>query len=189
MSKLYKNNSSGFPGVCYETKANKYRAYISVYGEKIRLGYFSNLNDAIRARVNAENLYKFDTARYGDDSRLIRFIIKEDDSRYPEAFYALIRAVFDYDGSCSFSTFAVDYIDNHLKEVEKHHHSHRKYLTRYNSMYFENKEIFNDWLNGNTMKQIAKKYNTSVYEIRKKILKSTNELKEVFTDDCVLHNS
>lgn len=175
MSKLYKNNKSGFPGVCYETKANKYRAYISVYGEKIRLGYYSNLNDAIRARVNAENLYKFDTARYGDDSRIIRFVIKDNDNLYYDAFYALIRAVYTYDYSCNFSTYAVDYIDKHLKSNNK---SDRTLFTRYNSMYFDNKEMFNQWISGDSLKQIAKKYETSVYNVRKTLNNIIKYLKE-----------
>ena len=179
MSKLYKNNSSGFPGVCYETKANKFRAYINIYGEKIRLGYYSNLNDAIRARVNAENLYKFNKDRYGDDSKIIRFIIKEEDYLYPEAFYALIRASFDYDGSCNFSTFAVERIEKHLKNIFNHSEINKTYLTRYNSIYFENKEIYNEWLNGDTFKQIAAKHKTTSYDIRKKISAARKYLKGI----------
>lgn len=54
---LSKNNKSGVKGVCFETRANKWRAYIGFAGEKIRLGYFSNFDEAVVARQNAEVLY------------------------------------------------------------------------------------------------------------------------------------
>lgn len=55
--KLSKNNKSGVKGVCYETRANKWRAYIGFAGEKIRLGYFSSFDEAVLARQSAEKLY------------------------------------------------------------------------------------------------------------------------------------
>lgn len=54
---LSKNNKSGVKGVCYETRANKWRAYIGFAGEKIRLGYFSSFDEAVLARRSAESLY------------------------------------------------------------------------------------------------------------------------------------
>lgn len=54
---LSKNNKSGVKGVCYETRANKWRAYIGFAGEKIRLGYFSSFDEAVLARTAAESLY------------------------------------------------------------------------------------------------------------------------------------
>ena len=54
---LSKNNKSGVKGVCFETRANKWRAYIGFAGEKIRLGYFSSFDEAVSARKNAEVLY------------------------------------------------------------------------------------------------------------------------------------
>jgi hypothetical protein len=54
---LSKNNKSGVKGVCFETRANKWRAYIGFAGEKIRLGYFSSFDEAVLARQSAETLY------------------------------------------------------------------------------------------------------------------------------------
>ena len=54
---LSKNNKSGVKGVCFETRANKWRAYIGFAGEKIRLGYFSSFDEAVLARQSAEALY------------------------------------------------------------------------------------------------------------------------------------
>ena len=175
MSKLYTNNKTGFPGVCFETKANKYRAYINIYGERVRLGYFSNLNDAIRARVNAENIYKFDTSAYGDDSRLIRFVIKEKDYLYKRAFYALIQAVFSYTGTTHFPTYAVSYISDFMAS---NNNCDETYFTKYNCLHFDNKPMFNDWLNGNSIKQLSKKYNLTSYNVRKELNKIILVLKE-----------
>ena len=58
MSKIYKNNTSGVPGVCYKTRDAKWFASINVKGEKISLGYFRNKEQAIEARIDAEKLYK-----------------------------------------------------------------------------------------------------------------------------------
>ena len=48
------DNKSGYPGVCYEPSCNKWRAYIDIGKYKKSLGYFSNKDDAIQARKNAE---------------------------------------------------------------------------------------------------------------------------------------
>ena len=174
MSKLYKNNKTGCPGVCFETIANKYRAYITVFGEKIKLGYYSNLNDAINARLNAEMLYKFDNSRYGNDSKIIRFVIKDNDNLYNKAFYALIKSLFAYDYSYHFSTFAVDYVKRYL---DNNSYCDDTFYHRYKNMSLPNKDILNDYLKGDTLKQIAKKYNTTVYNVRKILNNNINILK------------
>lgn len=50
-------NKSGFPGVCLSKKYNKWRAYITVNGKRMDIGYFTNKEDAITARINAEIKY------------------------------------------------------------------------------------------------------------------------------------
>jgi hypothetical protein len=51
------DNTSGVPGV-YWTKSNqKWQSTITIDGNKIHLGYFSDLDDAAAARLNAENKY------------------------------------------------------------------------------------------------------------------------------------
>ena len=53
----YKNNTSGFTGVIWDKKTNKWRAQIQHYKRNISIGYFENKEDAIRARLNAEKKY------------------------------------------------------------------------------------------------------------------------------------
>lgn len=50
-------NKSGFPGVCWSKNESKWRAYITVRGKRIELGYFSKQEDAIAARRDAEIKY------------------------------------------------------------------------------------------------------------------------------------
>lgn len=52
-------NSSGFNGVSYNNKVKKYHARICVNGEKINLGFYSDINDAIKAREEANINYNF----------------------------------------------------------------------------------------------------------------------------------
>jgi len=49
----YKNNTSGFNGVCFEPKRNKYKAYISVLGKVKNLGRFDTAKEAHVAVVKS----------------------------------------------------------------------------------------------------------------------------------------
>ena len=51
---LFKHNTSGHAGVSWYKQQNSWRAYIQVNSKYIRLGYFKNLSEAIRARKEAE---------------------------------------------------------------------------------------------------------------------------------------
>jgi hypothetical protein len=42
-------NTSGFPGVCYIKKRNRWQARIRINGKRIHLGYFQNAEDAGQA--------------------------------------------------------------------------------------------------------------------------------------------
>lgn len=53
---LAKNNKSGKTGVCWEEESKKWHSYIWV-GKCIHIGRFENLEDAIDARIEAENEY------------------------------------------------------------------------------------------------------------------------------------
>lgn len=55
--KKQNNNTSGTTGVSYSDKQNSWRAYITIDGNQINLGYFSTINQAIEARKDAENKY------------------------------------------------------------------------------------------------------------------------------------
>lgn len=52
-----KTNTSGCSGVYLRKDSNKWRASITVSGKKINLGSFSNKEDAIKARKEAEKIY------------------------------------------------------------------------------------------------------------------------------------
>ena len=55
--KPYSTNKLGVRGVYYEKRSGKYIAKITVKGKNIVLGYFSKLEDAIKARKNGEENY------------------------------------------------------------------------------------------------------------------------------------
>lgn len=54
---LLNRNISGFTGVSWDKSRNKWIAHIGIKTEKIRLGRFTNKEDAIRARLEAEAKY------------------------------------------------------------------------------------------------------------------------------------
>ena len=54
---LNKNNTSGVSGVHWNKNENKWQVRIGVKGKRIQIGYFVNLEDAIRARKDAEYKY------------------------------------------------------------------------------------------------------------------------------------
>lgn len=51
---IYQSNSSGVPGVCWYRKTGKWTAYIREDGKNKNLGYFEKIEDAARARKQAE---------------------------------------------------------------------------------------------------------------------------------------
>jgi len=62
--RLMSNNTSGFEGVCFDKKYNKWKARISIKGKRKNLGLFINKQDAVNARNqhiidnNLQNDYK-----------------------------------------------------------------------------------------------------------------------------------
>lgn len=56
---LSKDNKSGITGVCWHKRNNRWKAYINVNGKQISLGSFSNLNDAVKVRKEAEVKYGY----------------------------------------------------------------------------------------------------------------------------------
>lgn len=54
---LQKNNSSGFPGVHWNKKANKYHVRIKVNNKNKHIGYYLNLDEAIHAAKLAKIKY------------------------------------------------------------------------------------------------------------------------------------
>ena len=56
---IQKNNRTGFKGVFWSNRANKWTAQIQLNYKKIHLGYFINKEDAITARKEANIKYGF----------------------------------------------------------------------------------------------------------------------------------
>ena len=54
---LQKNNTSGYPGVNWSKREQKWRARIKVDGREKYLGLFDDKNDAIKAKKDAEEKY------------------------------------------------------------------------------------------------------------------------------------
>lgn len=53
----YKNNTSGFKGVCFNKRRQTYQAYICVQGKRFHLGWYPTLESAVEARKAAEEKY------------------------------------------------------------------------------------------------------------------------------------
>lgn len=54
---MFKNNTSGYKGVCWYKRYLKWYAYIRHNDEQIYLGYFNKKEDAVKARKAAEKKY------------------------------------------------------------------------------------------------------------------------------------
>lgn len=57
MGKVQSNNTSGYKGVFWSKYHNKWQAYIHLHGKRKHLGYFDDIEDAIKARIEAEENY------------------------------------------------------------------------------------------------------------------------------------
>ena len=56
--KISSNNTSGFKGISFHKKTNKWTSYIFFDGKKQHLGYFDKIEDAVNARVRkADELF------------------------------------------------------------------------------------------------------------------------------------
>ena len=62
--KIYTTNTSGKGGISYRKDTNKWRARIMVDDKPINLGSFEDKEDAISARIKAEQKYRFITGEY-----------------------------------------------------------------------------------------------------------------------------
>ena len=66
---LFSNNKSGHTGVFFDAEKGKWRAYINKGGKRKNLGCFTNKEEAIAARLEAEVLLYPDKV---DDYRKVR---------------------------------------------------------------------------------------------------------------------
>lgn len=56
-SKVRIDNTTGHKGVTFDKKLQKYRAQMSLKGKKIHLGYYHELEDAVKARKQGEEKF------------------------------------------------------------------------------------------------------------------------------------
>jgi hypothetical protein len=54
---VFKNNTSGYPGVTLNRKSGKWKSVLRINGKEMFLGYFEDVNDAIAIRKEAEAEY------------------------------------------------------------------------------------------------------------------------------------
>lgn len=54
---LSENNTSGYTGVCFDRRSNKWYAYINYQKKRYFLGYYNNIDDAISARKAGESQF------------------------------------------------------------------------------------------------------------------------------------
>ena len=104
MSNISKNNTSGYRGVSYETKAHKYRAYIHYAGVKIALGYFPTAEEANAARQTALSIYK--TKVDNGEYRIFDYYKKTRGYSDLGCYWALWGAIKGYDFNVSFPVYA-----------------------------------------------------------------------------------
>lgn len=64
------DNTSGYKGVSWDKKLNKWKSYINVDKKRMHLGYFVNFEDAIKSRKEAEEKY-FGEYSYDNSMRSI----------------------------------------------------------------------------------------------------------------------
>lgn len=57
IAKMHKDNKSGHKGVVWVDSRQKWRAYIGIQGKQVSLGYYTKKEDAIAARIKAEETY------------------------------------------------------------------------------------------------------------------------------------
>ena len=56
-SLMQSNKTSKIPGVTWDSQRSKWHSYISLYGKRVNLGLYENIEDAIVARKEAEDKY------------------------------------------------------------------------------------------------------------------------------------
>lgn len=167
---MNKNNTSGYTGVYFDNTAQKWRAQISYGGEKIKLGYFNSIQDAVDARKNAEDFYAFpDVSGF----KIPYFVLKRKnvpDFDYDAGVALLFDAAVAYVDSkspLSFAAFAINFISSKFP-----------YLFLYNKDDdISVSPMLKDWLDGVSVNKISKKYNMQKHIAN---LSIKNEIKTKF---------
>lgn len=166
---MNKNNKSGYTGVYFDNTAQKWRAQISYGGEKIKLGYFSSIQDAVNARKNAEDFYAFPDVL---DFKIPYFVFHHklipSHLDYNTCVSLLFDAAYKYVQekiAISFAAFAINYIDKEsmfLLEPKPHPN-------------LSVSPILKDWLDGMSINKISKKYNMPKHIVNLSIKKEIKQ--------------
>lgn len=171
MSKLYKNNTSGYPGVFFDKHTSKYKTFLNLNGKKIRLGSYSSLFLAVKAR--GELLYlKQDFI----SSALFSHNPKID---YPTAKLLFFKIAQDYYNDALGSktkplkSYFLDYIQNLNASIPN---AKSKLLALFDSLIPQNAKILDDWAKGSNLDDLAKLYSSSKSQINRKIIAIINEI-------------
>lgn len=72
----YCHNTSGVKGVCWEKSRNKWRASIGIDGKSKNLGLYTDFNNAVMARYDAEK--RLNWAGCEDSSPAYRYLLEND---------------------------------------------------------------------------------------------------------------
>lgn len=86
------NNTSGITGVSFARLERKWKSYITVFGEKVRLGTFADKLQASSYRYCAELLLKWETCDTG--SNLQQFLVDSNYWPIPEKDIADVYSIF-----------------------------------------------------------------------------------------------
>ena len=153
MYTISKNNTTGVRGVTFESHSHKYRAYIHIGGEKISLGYFNNIQDAAKARKEAEEFYK---APLTGRLRLLDFISQKYGYSHDYILSGVMDCLRDYKfGEIGF----ISYVLNRFRD--------NKDEKFFSEPVIPSSEILLYWMNGMSLNQIAKKIGKNPKEVKK----------------------
>ena len=85
-SKLHKHNTSGYKGVFWSNNKNRWIATIEVNNKKYFLGYFKNIEDAIKARKIAEDYHFGIYQRFNSKFDRLNFQYKQLKDKYSKLY-------------------------------------------------------------------------------------------------------
>ena len=76
--KVYSTNKTGTRGVYFDKRSNKFIAHITVCKKKIVLGYFKNIEDAIRERQKAKEKYFNPINEKWEERKMVKVVVIEE---------------------------------------------------------------------------------------------------------------
>ena len=154
---MYKNNKSGFSGVCYDVKSKKWRAYATFNNHKYRFGSFQTKEEAISAHQR--------------ELPILKAKLQEEKIQNQAKFFFL---AFKY------------YVDKAAPNLTFKSFLHSDFpapspLPNFLECWSgEDREIMDAWSKGFSIFKLAKLYNFSNSGLTKKIIKNLTKIKAFF---------